>query len=125
MRTAAIPLASLLALLVAACGEGGSDRGRRENEASAAGAGAERIAHMSEAERNAVFHRALADAGHDCQNVVSSKRAADQDGVPVWQAVCRGGRSWFVAVTSNGYAQILRPGPDETTDEHGDATRRP
>ena len=68
---------------------------------------------MGEAERNGVLLRALRDGGHDCQAVVSAKRAGKSEGVPLWQAFCRGGSSWVIAETANGYAQIVRPGPDE------------
>lgn len=62
---------------------------------------------MSEAERNGVLLRALRDGGHE--------------GVPLWQAACRGGRSWVMVVTANGYAQIVRPRPEEA----GSGTQTP
>ena len=112
-----------LSLLVSGCGAAGPARNASRTDAPAPGADARRIEGMTEAQRNGVFYRALSDGGHDCQNVVSSRRAGERDGVPLWLAFCRDGRSWYIAITSGGYAQLLRPGPDErASDRHGNVS---
>lgn len=119
----ALLTAAALSLLASGCGESGPDRDSSRNAGSTANAEARRIEGMSEGERNGVFYRALVDAGHACQNVVSSRRAGEHDGVPLWHAVCHDGRSWFIAITSNGQAQIVRPGSSETAaDAHRNAS---
>lgn len=114
-------------LALCAC-SGTAGEANQSGSAEAAGeTDAQRIAEMNAGERNGVFYRALRDAGHDCQNVVRSRRAGESEGASIWRAVCRGGRSWFIAVTPNGYAQILRPGPDEAeaANAHANAAERP
>lgn len=112
-------IATGLALIVMLSGCGGTGPG--ENQSTAARgrspADAQRIEQMTEAQRNAVFYRAIHDAGHECQQVVNSARSGENNGVPIWQARCRGGGSWFIAITANGYAQIAPAGP-EPESEH-------
>jgi hypothetical protein len=87
-----------------------------ENQSTAAKRGAPAdarcIEHMPEAQRNAVFYRAIRDAGHECQQVGSSARSGESDGAPIWQARCRGGASWSIAITENGYALVVPAGPE-------------
>lgn len=123
MRGIALAAGLALGSTLGGCGA----RGDGENESAAVRAPAneaQRIAGMGDGERNAVFYRALSDGGHDCQNVTSSRRAGESNGVPVWQVVRRGGRTWFIAITANGYAQIVRPGPDEAgaSGAHGNSS---
>lgn len=125
-RSAMIAVFGTMLALCACSGTAGE--ANQSGSAERAGAtDAQRIAGMTAGERNGVFFRALLDAGHDCRNVVSSRRTGESDGVPIWQVVCRGGRSWFIAVTPNGYAQILRPGPEESeaANAHANAAERP
>ena len=106
-----------LVLMLSGCGSAGDagNAGQRQAEASADG---RTFGAMSGAERNGVLLRALRDGGHDCQAVTGAKRVGESEGVPLWQAFCRGGRSWIIAVTADGYAQIVRPGPDEAGAGH-------
>lgn len=107
-----------LGLALSACGG-------VEEKGNAAGGGpfadARRIEQMAEPERNGVFLRALRDGGHDCQAVINSRRRGEREGIPIWQADCRGGRSWLIAITANGYAQIVVPVPDEAARGHGNS----
>ena len=52
----------------------------------------------------------------------TQRKVGESEGARLWQTVCRGGRSWIIAVTANGYAQIVRPGPEETSAGHENAT---
>ena len=117
---ASVIIALALGLALSGCGsaeeDGDAVQGQAVNSADVRSLDA-----MSEAERHGVLLRALRDGGHDCQAVVSAKRAGVSEGVPLWQAFCRGGRSWIIAVTANGYAQIVRPGPDEAGAGHTNA----
>lgn len=110
-----------LGLAPSGCGPAGVSN-KAEQQPANASADGRGLDAMSEAEREGVLLRALRDGGHDCQEVVGAVRAGESQGVPLWRAVCRGGRSWIIAVTANGYAQILRPGPDEAIDRHGNAS---
>lgn len=106
-------IATGLALIVTLSGCGGAGpAGNQTTPAKAAGpTDAQRIGDMAEAQRNAVFLRAILDGGHDCQQVTNSTRSGESNGVPIWRARCRGGGSWFIAITANGYAQIAPAGP--------------
>ena len=65
------------------------------------------LAAMPEGQRNAVFIRAIRDAGLDCQHVDSSTAGDDYRGMPVWNVRCSGGGNWTVVVSGDGIAQIL------------------
>ena len=62
---------------------------------------------MPEAQRNAVFIRAIRDAGQDCQHVESSQPAGEHQGYPVWNATCQGGGTWTIVIMNDGVAQVL------------------
>lgn len=92
-----------LAALTAACGTPQTAETRSgTNVASNAG----RIADMADGQRNAVFIRAIRDAGLECQHVEASQAAGNFRGHPVWSAECDGGRRWTIVLTATG-AQIL------------------
>jgi hypothetical protein len=61
---------------------------------------------MPEGQRNAVFIRAIMDAGQECQHVASSTSAGDMEGFPVWSVRCSDGRSYNVLIGNDGVAQI-------------------
>ena len=67
----------------------------------------ERLQAMPDGQRNAVFIRAIRDAGLDCQHVAGSTPEADYRGMPVWNVRCDGGGNWTVVLSNGGIAQIL------------------
>lgn len=67
----------------------------------------ERVAALSERERNVVFIRAILDANLPCQSVKTSQRLEDQDGRPLWRADCSGGGSHMISITPDGTANIV------------------
>ena len=77
------------------------------NKAEPAEAVENEIAAMPEGQRNAVFIRALQDAGRDCQHVESSAPAGEHQGFPVWSARCSDGGNWTIVITNDGTAVVL------------------
>lgn len=108
MRNLTCSFAATAALALTACG-GGS--GPAENAASEQAPGPDSIQAQLEAlpegQRNAVFIRAIRDAGNACQHVESSERGGEYRGLPVWRARCDGGSSFTIVITSGGVAQVL------------------
>ena len=108
MRTSMI---LALALLASACGRG------PENNAAQSPAGnrvaatddAARLATLPAGQRNAVFIRAIRDAGLECQHVDWSEQTGTYRGMPVWTAACSRNQVWAIVVGENGIAQILNP----------------
>lgn len=102
------PVIVALALATAACGGSGQNQaGAMANGAEAAGS---RVAALSDGERNAIFIRALRDAGFDCQHVEHSAPAGAIQHLPAWRATCRGGGEWTIVIAADGSAQILPSG---------------
>lgn len=103
-------LTATAALLpLAACDRDGSQAQQPEK----AGAGAQRdtqvrLAAMPEGERNAVFIRAIRDAGFDCQHVDSSSYQGMSAGSPTWVATCDKASNWVILIGSNGAAQVIK-----------------
>lgn len=62
---------------------------------------------MSDRERNAVFIRAILDAGLTCETVTSSERIADKNGQPVWRANCGSREAHIISITPDGTANIV------------------
>lgn len=110
-----------LALLLAGCG--GPEPEAERNDATAidrdaeanvtgneaAGNALATVLNLNDRQRNAVFYRALDDAGITCSGVDSSERMPDQDGRPVWRANCRGisGSGHLISITPEGTANII------------------
>lgn len=94
----------MLALLTVACGQPAQQQPANQVAPAVIG---QRIAALAEGERNAVFIRAIRDAGMDCQQVTGSAPAALYRGMPVWTATCRGGGRWTLVVGPNEVVQIL------------------
>lgn len=67
----------------------------------------QRVAALSERERNVVFIRAILDANLPCQAVKTSERMEDQDGRPLWRANCSGDGSHMITITPDGTANIV------------------
>jgi hypothetical protein len=111
-------LSAIAALALAGCQQGGQATGNAaadnaaeanavvENGAMGNNVAAQVIA-MNDAERNAVFIRAVMDAGLKCDHVDSSVRLPDQDGNPLWRANCKGGAAHMITITPDGTAKIV------------------
>jgi hypothetical protein len=97
--------AAMLVLTTAGCG-GANRNAVVANEAAAEKTGSA-VAALSEGQRNAVFIRAIRDAGLECQHVESSTPAGTDRGRPVWRATCRGNRQWTIVIGDNNDARIL------------------
>ncbi len=103
-------LAAIAALLpLAGCG----DKGSQAKQAGQPAADAQhdfqaRLAAMPEAERNAVFIRAIRDASFDCQHVDSSSYQGISAGSPTWVATCDKASNWVILIGSNGSAQVIK-----------------
>jgi hypothetical protein len=105
--------ASLIAafsLAAAACSGGGQNQTATANTANAAAPVGNQVAALSEAQRNAVFIRALRDAGLDCQHVERAVPAGTVQNMPAWRTTCQGGREWTILIAADGNAQILPEG---------------
>lgn len=95
-----------VALALGGCGDRAAEPANRA-EANEAVDVANQLAALTDGQRNAVFVRAIRDAGEDCQHVESSVRAGEYQGNPVWSASCSGGPSWTIVVTRDGTAQLV------------------
>lgn len=100
-------------LLLAACGGGGGGEAsnaqpaaNEPNTQETAAAFQQRIEGLNEAQRNAVFIRAIRGADRDCQHVERSAPRAPIRGTPAWTAVCRGGFEWIILIRDGGLAQV-------------------
>jgi hypothetical protein len=103
MRAALIMMLSLAA---AACG-GGQNQAATAIAGNAAAPVTNQVAGLSDAQRNAVFIRALRDAGFDCQHVERSAPVGTIQNMPAWRATCQGGGEWTIVIAADGTAQIL------------------
>jgi hypothetical protein len=65
------------------------------------------VSGLPEPARNAVFYRAIHDAGLPCQQVVKSEAAAPTDGAPTWQAQCEDGAGHAIVVKPDGTAVVV------------------
>lgn len=103
-------LAATAALLpLAACDRGGSQAEQPGQAAADAQRDTQaRLAAMAEGERNAVFIRAIRDAGFDCQHVDSSSPQGMSAGSPTWVATCDKASNWVILIGSNGAAQVIK-----------------
>lgn len=102
-------LITALALATAAC-SGGQNQANIANTANAAEPVTNQVAALSDAQRNAVFIRALRDAGMDCQHVERAVPAGMVQNMPAWRATCQGGAEWTILIAADGSAQILPQG---------------
>ncbi len=104
MRRALIGAGAALAFAVTGCGETGT---ANKVEVPGPEAVENQLMAMPEGQRNAVFIRAIRDAGQDCQHVESSERAGEHQGFPVWTARCDGGGTWTIVVMNDATAAVL------------------
>ena len=94
------------ALVLAGC-DGGAPETVNKAEPVGPGPVQNQLAAMPEGQRNAVFIRALQDAGEECQHVESSAPAGEHQGFPVWSARCSDGGNWTIVITNDGTAAVL------------------
>ncbi|MES2042697.1 MAG: hypothetical protein V4475_02410 [Pseudomonadota bacterium] len=60
-------------------------------------------------QREAVFLRAINDAGLTCQAVNSSETHRPVQGYPAWVAHCSNRRNWVLILLDNGIMQVATP----------------
>lgn len=103
-----ILVSSLLAIVLAGCGEGTTQQDATQNLAAddATNYQAEVLA-LPERLRNPVFFRAIRDAGLQCQEVVSAERVDDQNQAPTWRAQCDQNAVYFISILPDGTAQVV------------------
>jgi len=68
----------------------------------------ERIEALTDEQRDAVFLRAVRDAGHDCQAVAGSAYSGVQFEMPSWAARCTNGEDWLIMIGKGGRAHVAR-----------------
>lgn len=107
MRSHMFGAAMAAGLILSAC-EAEAPKGPKGPgaEASVGQNVADRLASMPDTQRNAVFIRAIRDAGFTCQHVESSGQVGDYRGMPMWTARCRE-NDWAILVGSSGMVQVL------------------
>ena len=68
----------------------------------------QQVAALSPAQRNAVFIRAIRDAGHDCQGVTGSTAQTVPAGRdPLWHATCSDKATYAVLIGREGTATVV------------------
>ena len=115
MRKLMIGTCAALAFALAGCEGGAPEAANEANETQVAGPEAteNQLEALPEGQRNAVFIRAIQDAGQQCQHVESSVRAGEHQGFPVWTARCTDGVEWTIVIGNDGVAQVLNPAEAE------------
>jgi hypothetical protein len=106
MRIAAL---AALAMITSACSRNDNAAQNRPVATANASDAATRLAALSDRQRNAVFIRAIRDAGLECQHVDWSTPSGSYRGMPVWTAACTRNQVWVIVVGNDGIAQILNP----------------
>jgi hypothetical protein len=102
-----ITVSAALALVTAACGGGGQNQAApAANAANAVEPAGNQVAALSEGQRNAVFIRAIRDAGLDCQHVDSAVSVDAGFNLPTWRATCQGGGEYMITIGPDGSAQV-------------------
>ena len=94
------------ALLLAGCG---AEPAAQTNMAAAAQPEVDylgRIRAMPQGQRNAVFLRAIRDAGRACQEVTALSEVTAPGGPATWSATCEDGAQWIVAISPSGTATV-------------------
>lgn len=78
------------------------------NDAGNTGAGnaTSAVLALNDRQRNAVFIRAILDAGLQCEGVTASERIADQNGQPTWRANCGANSAHIISIGPDGTATI-------------------
>lgn len=99
--------ASLLALVLAGCGDADQPENVTKVEVPSGEAYQERLLELNDMARNAVFLRALMDANQDCQQVTQSAFLGRYKGAPAWSATCFNRGEWLVLIGNDGVAQVI------------------
>lgn len=94
---------ALAALALAACGDGAEVKDIEVAEGNYQA----RLQAMPEGQRNAVFIRALRDAGQPCQGVESSAYQGEREGAPTWTARCTDSGDWLILLGGDGIVQVV------------------
>jgi len=93
---------------LAGCGGGGTPTPVASSTPNGPSEFQSRVAALAPGERNAVFIRAIRDAGKDCQGVTESQRRNDAaGGEPLYVAKCTDGASYGVLLGRDGTAQVV------------------
>ena len=104
VRVAACAMAVLLVL--GGCGRGTQDESKTKIQIPEGDYQA-RLQAIPEGERNAVFIRAIRDAGRDCQSVVGSAYQGAFRDRPTWTARCDDGVGWVILMGKAGIAEVV------------------
>lgn len=73
-----------------------------------------KILSLPENQRNAVFFRAIWDAGLPCQSITRSEKLEADAQAPMWRASCEDGAQHLIQVTPRGTVNIVNhPTPDQ------------
>ena len=67
------------------------------------------ITNLNEISQQAVFFRAIRDAGLQCQDVTNVERIDPIGGIPTWRARCDDGTEHVVQVKPDGNAVVISP----------------
>ena len=68
----------------------------------------QRIDALPPGQRDALFLRAIRDAGQECQQVLGSAYNGVHFGMPSWAARCSNGADWLVMLGKGGNAHVAR-----------------
>ena len=103
----AFALATGLALLTAACGDGApsGNAAAPKAEHSKPNPFHERLMALSETDRGLALRRAVQDNGGSCRRIVSSAYQEEYKGMRMWTLRCEGKRDWAVFVGASGRVQ--------------------
>lgn len=98
----------IAALALASCGSAQKETpaASEAGDGNAVNAVAE-VSTLPEPARNAVFYRAIHDAGLPCQQVVKSEAVAPTDGSPTWQVQCEDGGGHAIVIKPDGTAVVV------------------
>ncbi len=69
----------------------------------------EQVEALPPGQLDAMFARAIRDAGLECQWVEHSEQGADVAGRPTWQARCMEGRDFSLVLQKDGIIQVVPP----------------
>lgn len=100
-------LVIMAALAVSSCGAEQTEQLTATDVAENASNYVAEVSALSTRERDAVFYRAIHDAGLPCQQVVSSEEVTATDGTPTWRAQCEDGAPHLILVKPDGSAQVI------------------
>jgi hypothetical protein len=103
-----LPLLALL-LPLAACG--GEAPAPAPSPTASAGGYIAQVKALPEGQQRGVLFRAIRDGAKACPELSSFEAAPDQDGKPVWNAVCSDGGRWRVVLSDDGTALVTGAAP--------------